>query len=152
MNNRNENDNLRKLIVNIFCASILVVGLSSYIQIHLDITSILFFLSRKNSDFTIYSHLWIIGFGIDLVSLFIYTLPSLFTKKYSSPLVGIGWLFYFASCFINGHPYFFKLQASTAFVKSLLKILEFALLTIIHIFFVFLIPRFVENHISQRKS
>jgi hypothetical protein len=93
-------------------------------------------------------YLWIGGIFFDLISLLMFTLPSLVLKKHMSPLP-IGIAFYMLSLPYGFLCIFLNYQLLPIPVQSLVKVFEFMLIISFHILCIWILPHWVDLYVQK---
>jgi hypothetical protein len=103
---------------------------------------------KKSSEFVTIGNLWIGGIALDIMSLVMFTLPSLFLKKYMSPLP-IGIAFYILSLPYGFPCIFLNYQLLPIPLQSLIKVFEFILIMSFHALCIWIVPQWVDRYVHQ---
>jgi hypothetical protein len=137
------NRNSKGILIKILTCLTLLVWLSSFTQLS--------FFKQIHESKTMLMIAGALGAGIasDIISVSLFTLPGLWSGKTSSPLTLSG-IFYLVSSIVYGKPFLSFMIANSAFLQSLVKVIEFWILIAFHGLCTILIPNLVDNYIEHR--
>jgi hypothetical protein len=141
---KNRNKKMRATLVRMLLLLTIIVWVSSF-------TQLLFFRQiYESKTILMFVGALFAGIALDIISVFLLTLPGIFSGKKSSPLT-LSSLFYVASFTIYGRPFIPYVLNHSVLVQSLVKVAEFWCLITFNMFCTILIPNLVDHYIDQRK-
>ncbi len=132
--------NLLLLLFGVYLVSIFQIYL---LQVFPNLITI-----KKSIEFIAVGYLWIGGIAFDIMSLVMFTLPSLFLKKHMSPLP-IGIAFYMLSLPYGFPCIFLNYQLLPIPLQSLIKVFEFVMIISFHTLCIWILPHWVDLYVRK---
>lgn len=138
------NRSSRGMLIKILICLTVLVWISSFIQLSF------FKQIHESKTMLMIAGASAAGIASDVISVFLFTLPGLWSGKASSPLTLSG-IFYLVSSIIYGKPFLAFMLTNSAFLQSSVKVVEFWVLIAFHGFCTILIPNLVDNYIERKR-
>jgi hypothetical protein len=130
------------LLAKIEVGAILIIIASSYLLINFEIN-----LSAVISlDFC---KLWLVGILTDVCSFILISICIIARSKSRVAFPMIGWALYFFSCLLCSKSLFLVSRETAVFETIFLKVVEFLLLSLLHLVLQILLPALIEKFIGK---
>jgi hypothetical protein len=118
-----------------------LVWLSSYMQLQF-LSNWQVHLIKKVSYF------WVVGLSLDVVTLLFFSTLGLISKRPMSS-ISLSLPFYLLAILVNGRPTILIVNSITPLLESIVKVLEFWILSFLHLMLAVVIPGWINTYISR---
>lgn len=133
---------LFSLLAKLELGAILIIISASYLLINLEID-----LSAVIS--LNFCKLWLAGILADVCSFLLISICIIARSKSRVAFPMIGWVLYFFSCLLCSKSLFLVSRETAVFETIFLKVVEFLLLSLLHLVLQILLPALIENFIDK---